>query len=211
MFNLNQVFLLCVLAISALAQSNHATTVSDSVLHITTSVKSDDHGNFIAPVVNTGTKTITAYTVEGKNWSMAIPCILCVIAPGQTLVSGVSWSAEDSLPKIVSVIFDDGTAVGDQKEIDRIFEWRQGWASEYRALRDLIRVNANSPTFRADAEKILKSRTFELTVASDERDTGKITAIGDVANLIQDNDAPHVLQDLDRSVTMSEHYARRAQ
>jgi len=205
--------LFCALAISAYAQENHI--VPDSFLHVN-SVVPDGNESFVAPVLNTGTKTITAYSINRSSWSMALWC-QCRLEPHQSSGIGTqpSWgvSGEDGTPvKVTAVIFEDDTALGDDKEIDKLFGFRRGEAAELRALQERIQALANSPTFSADLEQVLKARQISTVVKPE--DNGSSGADSMVRGwLVQDDKPPKELFQMvtERLTAVDAHTTRKTQ
>jgi hypothetical protein len=208
----NRLFTLCVIAMSLYAQGNQAAT-PDSALRISPAVP-DGLGNFVAPVLNIGTKTITAYSITRESWPSASWC-QCTLQPNDTSGVGTqpSWgsSMEDGTPiKVVAIIFEDDTAVGQDKEIDKLFAFRRGEAAELQALLDASQPIANSPTFKADFAKILKSR--ENSVITTPEQNGASTAIAVVRTHLENSTTPQkFVQAVTERSRLVQLHMRRAQ
>jgi len=105
--------------------------VPDSVMTVLSTTRDRD-GNVVARVQNTGTKTITAWEIAHAgampSWTERR------LDPGNTLDGPDSWSPQlddGTIPKVLAVVFQDGTSVGDMRAAEEIFTRRQGAADEF--------------------------------------------------------------------------------
>jgi hypothetical protein len=158
-----------------------AATVPEEVVHVQTTIGKISNGQVQADmsIRNNSTKTITdlEWVVEGKysdgsietRGPHAVDLVneLMPVYKGQTFVPGSTRSFQESLPahgndlpvastRLLMVVFDDDTAVGDFQEVQKFAAGRRSQAASIKAELDEIKQAMEAPSPKEAAHKALK-------------------------------------------------------